>query len=256
MKTIAYYALHYGSEYLAWSVRSVMKHVDEIHVLYTEKPSFGRDTGLVCPDTEARLRTEALRFLDKPEKLHWHRVTAHAEGAHRDQLRKLCPDAGLVLHVDADELWDGRTLADCLAEARDSSYWSLRARFVHFWRSFDWVCQDAAMPERIFNWRNSPQLKDGYLSGRAQHMPVLHFGYAQSEELMRYKWQIHGHQDELRKGWFEEKFLGWKPGIDDVHPTCDQGFWMPKGTLVHAGLLTSVHDLLRDHPYFGKDLIR
>lgn len=254
MKTIAYYALHYGSEYLAWSVRSVMEHVDEIHVLYTNKPSFGRDTKLVCPDTEERLHAEALRFLDKPSKLHWHRVQAATEGSHRDQLRRLAPGAGLVLHVDADEIWDSRALVDSLAEARLSAHWSLRARFAHFWRSFRWVCIDPAMPERIFNWHNSPHLKGGYLTPRAQSVPVLHFGYAQSEELMRYKWQIHGHQDELRKDWFEEKFLGWRPGVNDVHPTCAQGFWEPRE--VTPDLSTVLRLTLHDHPYFDRELIR
>ena len=44
VKRIAFYALHYGREYLAWSVRSVQDAVDEIHVLYSDRPTFGHQT--------------------------------------------------------------------------------------------------------------------------------------------------------------------------------------------------------------------
>lgn len=254
MKTIAYYALHYGAEYLAHSVRSVVDHVDEIHVLYTNKPSFGHGTNLVCPDTEERLHAEAQRFCGT-QKLHWHRIESQGgEGQHRDQLRGYVDGNSVILHIDADELWDSATLARSIRAARDTSYWSLRAYFMHFWRSFGWVCTEAAMPERLFNWTNSRQLGAGYLNKMQQPVPVLHFGYAQSEAIMRYKWQIHGHQAELRANWFEEKFLGWKPGELDVHPTCKDGFWNPRQTTPEENAL--VKTLLNDHPYFGKEIIR
>jgi len=256
MKTIAYYALHYGSEYLAWSVRSIQHCVDEIHFLYTDKPSFGVATTLVCPDTEERLIQEAHRFVapGQHDKLFWHRVKAHGEGHHRDQLRTLAKDAQIVVHVDADEVWDEHALMSAIAATRGTSHWSLRARFLHFWRSFKWVCTDAAMPERFFNWQNSKHLGAGYLSPFLQPVPVLHFGYAQSEALMRYKWQIHGHQAELRPGWFETQFLGWHPGDGDVHPTCRDGFWTPRETSDDERAI--LHNVLGDHPYFDLPIIR
>jgi hypothetical protein len=251
VKTIAYYALHYGSEYLAWSVRSIQHAVDEIHVLYSAKPSFGHGTRLPCPDTEERLVTEARRFLDNQSKLHWHRIEdAGNEGQHRDRLRSLT-DAKMVVHVDADEVWDPESLADSIVHARELGIYSHRARFVHFWRSFGHLCEDQAWPERIFDWRKVHH-STGYISRQAQRVPVLHFGYAQSELLMRYKWQIHGHQNELRQGWLEQKFIPWVPGINDVHPTCVD-FWNPKPT--PEELKPVLQRLLGDHPYFGQELI-
>lgn len=277
MKTVAYYALHYGSEYLAWSIRSIKDAVDEIHVLYSEKPSFIRSshqrwrrirherdrTRLQCPDTEARLLLEARRFLGDHNKLHWHRVDgARTEGEHRDRLRSLVK-TDFVVHVDADEVWDTASLINAIDRARAAGIYSLRARFLHFWRSFNWVCEDAAWPERIFNWRDDRlrlTMADGgrvdmteHLSISEQPIPVLHFGYAQSEALTHYKWEVHGHQHELRPDWLEQKFLPWRPGIVDVHPTCVD-FWSPKPT--PDELKPVLQRLLGDHPYFGKELIR
>ena len=252
MKKIAYYALHYGKEYLAWSVRSVQDSVDEIHVLYTDRPSFGHSSRLVCPDSEAELRREAERFLTKP--LLWHKGHWQGEAAHRDAIRDIARARGapLVLVVDADEVWDTESAKAILeATERYNAAGSICARFVHFWRSFRHVCQDPCMPTRVLDLRH-PWQATWY--GAAQPAPVLHFGYAQSEAIMRYKWTCHGHQAEFRPRWLEEKFLGWAPGQGDVHPTCRDGFWSPVET--PEAIRAQRDALLSDHPYHGLPVIR
>lgn len=248
---IAYYTLHYGKEYLAWSIRSIQDAVDEIHMLYTKTPSFGHGTSLVCPDTEEELRFEAARFANKP--IIWHTGAWGNEGQHRNEIHRIATErkAELILTVDADELWDTETAKSALQSVwNQNGAGATLVRFVHFWRSLDYVCYDAAMPERIRDIRYSPQNK-WYLD--KQEFPVLHFGYAQSEKLMNYKWNIHGHQNELRPDWMANKFLPWQPGIDDVHPTCTNGFWNPQK--ISQPLQNKVKELLHDHPYFGKDKI-
>jgi len=254
-KKIAYYALHYGVEYLAWSIRSIQDCVDEIHVLYTDTPSFGHNAGAKPPgnESEERLLIEAHRFLKDPAKLRWHRVSAHGEGRHRMQIEQLAPGSDICVHVDADEIWDTESLHRCIERAESDNAFSWRAHFVHFWRSFDWVCVDPAMPERVFNWNNRAARITKY-HGAEQLVPVLHFGYAQSEALMKYKWTIHGHQPELRRDWFREKFLPWTPasGISDVHPTCEKDFWVPRRIEDHpspAWILKTLYAQLSDHPY-------
>ena len=245
---IAYYTLHYGKEYLAWSIRSIQDSVDEIHMLYTKTPSFGHGTSLTCPDSEEELRYEAGRFANKP--IIWHTGTWNNEGQHRTTIMDIAAqrNAKMILAVDADELWDPQTAKNALQKVEDyNAAGATRVRFVHFWRSFDWVCYDACMPERITDTRHSTQQKWNL---DPQNFPVLHFGYAQSEKLMDYKWHIHGHQSELRKDWWTTKFLQWQPGINDVHPTCERDFWTPQK--IEEPLLGKVKELLFDHPYFDK----
>ena len=250
---IAYYALHYGKEYLAHSIRSIQGAVDEIHVLYTAKPSFGHGTDAANPDTLEELKREAARFAAKP--VIWHPGTWHHEGQHRDAIIDVARNRGasVVVAVDADELWDPATLKaslDSVEHAPRPGVGRYRARFVHFFRSFGYICRDACAPERVIDVRAFPG-EIGHL-GEAQDCPVYHFGYAQSEALMRYKWKIHGHQSDLRPGWID-RFVGWRPGDLDVHPTNDRGFWNPEPT--DPATAEVLARLLGDHPYYGLEII-
>lgn len=243
MKRIAYYALHYGAEYLAWSIRSIQHAVDEIHILYSPTPTFGHGTHLLNPDTEANLQSEVHRFATKP--IFWHTGQWNNEGEHRTAAIELAKKAGAdqVLWVDADELWDADTLTAALDASAERDEGVVRVRFVHFYRSFGWICEDATMPTRIINVGKEGEW---YLS--PQEWPVLHMGYAQSEATIRYKQDIHGHKAEWRPEWFHQKFLGWIPGIKDVHPTCRENFWEPKA--IDVPLWNIVTDVLYDHPYY------
>lgn len=254
MKRVAVYVLHYGSEYLAWSIRSVQDAVDEILVVYTDRPSFGHDTNLICPDTEDDLKREANRFLTKP--LVWRSGRWPSEGAHRDEAVRIAQERGAdqVLVVDADELWaPGAAQAALEVSAKFIQTRNVLVRFTHFWRSCWWVCEDPCMPVRILNFGGASSQEVFYLT--PQEFPVLHFGYAQSSRLVRYKESCHGHKAEWRQGWFESKFNPWTPqsGIKDVHPTCERDFWVPKP--VPQNLAPIVSNLLHDHPYLNLEVI-
>lgn len=252
MKKIAYYALHYGKEYLAWSIRSVQDAVDEIVVLYTDRPSFGHDTQLVCPDSEEELKREARRFLTKP--LMWIRGHWTGEGQHRDEIVQIARKRGIgqVLAVDADELWCPVALKAAIEVSAARPERNILVRFIHFWRSFKWVCKDPCMPVRIINVESS----DGTWYLDPQLQPVLHFGYAQTGNLVGYKESIHGHKAEWREGWFDQKFAEWTPGsgIGDVHPTNGKNFWTPEPA--DEKIHSLVEDLLSDHPYFELEIIK
>ena len=53
MKTLAYYPVHYGAEYLDASIRSISDQVDKIVILYTTHPSYGHGTSTPCPESES-----------------------------------------------------------------------------------------------------------------------------------------------------------------------------------------------------------
>lgn len=254
---VACWALHYGKEYLAWSVRSVQDAVDQLHVFYSAKPSYGFTSPLPCPDSREELLAAAQRFATKP--VIWHDIIAGSEGEHRDLMLDHARRAGAqqMLVVDADELWDpaaARAALDAVAAANSAGRWL--ARFCNFWRSFHYVVHDGFRPVRIVDLRH-PLHVDEYLTEAMQPAPVYHFGYAQSEATMRYKWSCHGHQDELRPRYLDEKFLSWQPEnaelLTDLHP-CVKGLW-ERAFPVDADDKEHLHALLGDHPYRGRNLI-
>jgi len=254
MKAIACYALHYGTEYLAWSIRSLQHAVDEVHVFYTSTPSYGFGTTLACPDTEQQLIEAAHRFIQVP--IIWHRGQWFNEGQHKGEFARIGHKVGadLVVCCDADELWP--SVDGCLKiayDANNAGRWM--ADFHNFWRSFDWVILDHFTPIRILDLRH-PLHIDSHL-GVNQPGRVFHFGYAQSLKTMEYKMAIHGHKAEFRRGWYEEKFLPWTPATNDVvtdtHP-CVFNLW-DKAHEAAPEVKEAVGHMLHDHPYLGVEVI-
>lgn len=258
MRLVACYILHYGREWLAWSMRSVQPHVDSIVVSYSIKPSHGHGTDAVCPETEAELCDIVTNMTKNKQAMVWWNTSqgfAH-EGLHRQYAVQACQDLGadVVLVVDADEIWDARTLHHAVstveaAYAIGEGKRSWRVPMHHFYRSVGWACRDAAMPVRLLDLRVPDEKSEGYVSYLYGY--VHHFGYAQSPAIVDYKWRIHGHKNELRPGWFEDKFMGWTPPGMDVHPTNANYFWNPA-----AYSKREIKHLIGDHPYFDMDLIR
>jgi hypothetical protein len=252
MKVIAYTALHYGAEYLAWAMRSVQSNVDEFHILYTTDPSHGHTSDLRCPETEEDLIREAHRFITKP--IFWHRGKWSNESDHRSTILPIAKERGadLILWLDYDEVWDPETLKASLAEAATRPEHEIRVKFLHFWKSFGHVCSDPCMPVRIINPNGVGTF---YIHNK---IPVLHFGYALKAATVFYKQSIHGHKGEWKPNWFRDTYLGWKPGQEDTHPTCGrnergEAFWIPRPT--PPEIQNVLADQMSDHPYFSLDQI-
>jgi hypothetical protein len=251
MKTVAYYMLHYGKEWLHHSMRSIADHVDEICVFYTSTPSHGHGTQLQNPDTR-----EELYDITKAFDVYWHDTPGfHWEGEHKDFAVNTCIDthkADIVLAVDADEIWHPDHLEECLEVAMEGDCRHYRVEFMHFWRSLKWVCHDAAMPIRLHCFHHDRKLEEYYITCVADgiRLKVYHMGYAQSPSITQYKQDIHGHKDQWRIGWFENTFLPWEPGMNDVHPT-NVDFWNPV-PFDDDGMLQY---LVGDHLYWDLDII-
>jgi hypothetical protein len=249
MRVIACLAAHYGKEYLAWVTKSLQEVVDQIHVFYTKSPSYGFNSeGLICPDTEEELHAEAARFLHNRGILYWHRVTAISEAEHRAFLQREASkqSAEIYVVVDSDEIWkasDLQATVKAIYDANRAHRWL--TNFANFWKSFDWMVDDEFQPIRFVDMRQ-PAGSDARLTAEQQPGPIYHFGYAQSEKLMRYKMACHGHKLEFRPHWLETKFFGWKPGDTDTHP-CVKDLWTPRRTDEKTRAI--LRELLPDHPY-------
>jgi hypothetical protein len=243
---VAYTPLHYGVDYLRYAVRSVAPLVDKHIILYTPQPSYGHATRLKCPENERQLRASVADF----DHVEWHTGTWHNESEHRSAVMEFLPrNTWLLVPIDADELWDSAMLQRCVTEIQGKNpgqrcrRWRVHG-FVHYWKSFHYVCTDNMAPVRFIDLRATDDSVADIRGG------VRHFGYAQRNKLMEYKWAIHGHKNELRKDYdWLEMYKNWRPGVNDVHPTC-VGIWNPREWGKDTWL-----DLMRVHPFAELQLI-
>ena len=243
--------LHYGADYLSYALRSVYHSVDQLHIFYTPTPSHGHSTNVPPIETKEELQAAAYTY-DPDDKIRWHDVIgATQEGDHRDLALKTVEAAGaeIVLVVDYDEIWPADTLTLFLSDIweRGAARNNL-VNMIHFWRSFNWACEDNGWPVRIIDLRFDKGTK--YLSADR----VFHFGYAITDKVMRYKWQIHGHKNELQPDWFVNKWQVWPPP-DNCHPTNGrnekgEAFWSPEPFNKER-----LPEFMRTHPFYSLEKI-
>lgn len=264
MKVIAYTALHYGKDYLAYAIQSIIDHVDEYHVLYSAVGSHGSRTPIPCPETRDELY--AIASTVAGSKLRWHDGDWTHEGQQRDSIHQYAPDADVIVVLDADEIWGEGLLPYILNSPSvlqfDVRRW--RVPIIHYWRSFHrCVLHDPAFPERVIfprkpNTLHSPSITefdenaegtiepypvDGY------HFVINHMGYAQRSEIVNYKQLTHGHRGEWRKDdWFNSIFMANRQY--DCHPVGSE-FWQPEA----VNPLDYMPAFMKSHPYYKLEVI-
>jgi hypothetical protein len=246
MKIAAFTALHYGTDYFGAAIASVAPYVDEWLVAYSPEGSHGTRARVRCPESEYMLRKIADHALEKADKplVWWSGLYPH-EGAQRDTVLQHT-DADLIIVVDADEVWQDGAVQDVIRRAQEQPARVGLVPFIHFWRSFSWVCRDDNWPVRVIQ----PKLADG--TAYYGCPPVLHFGYARKPEAIEYKMRIHGHRSEWRPEWYVTKFMAWTPQRgphEDLHPT-NKDFWTAEPFAKEQ-----LPQVLRDHPYYALEVI-
>ncbi len=252
MKTVGYTALRYGADYLGWAIRSVIDHLDEYHVLYATRPSHGHYSDVPCPETEEQLHDIAWQAAGT--KLKWHRGDWIYEGQQRDSILQFAPDADVIISVDSDEIYSEKLIDNIMKYASTVTYLEpfryLRVPFIHYWRSFyRCILYDPAYPARV----TFPHVDSRF--GEHSWTPnrfgvVNHMGYATRPEIVAYKWQIHGHKDELRKDcdWLNDTFMLNRQ--TDLHPVGSQ-YWNAEA----INPLDYMPQWMKDHPFFKMQVI-
>lgn len=202
MKIVGFTALHYGRDYLAYAIRSIIDHIDEYHVAYTAIGSHGHRTPIPCPETRDELY--AIASAAAGSKLRWHDGEWPYEGAQRDSIHEYAPDADAIIVCDSDEIYPLAlidriheymfTVTNSIPPAR-----YIRLPFIHFYRNFRrCVLHDPAFPTRVIFPRISEKYGETTWNPIYARGSVNHMGYCQRSEIIRYKLQIHGHKNELR----------------------------------------------------------
>jgi hypothetical protein len=209
MKVVGFTALHYGRDYLAYAIRSIIDHVDEHHIAYTAIGSHGHRTTIPCPETRDELF--AIAQSAAGSKLRWHDGEWPHEGAQRDSIHEYAPDATLIIVCDSDEIYHPSMLDEVVTNHLNQDGWvmnhrRIRVPMIHYWRSFyRCVLHDPALPVRFI----FPQNRDSEDALGTGWKPVNHFGYAQRPEIVKYKLETHGHRNEIRHDvdWFNDVFM-------------------------------------------------
>jgi hypothetical protein len=242
IKTLAYIPLHYGSEYLDAVIRSIDDHVDEILILYTDRPSYGQDSRMRNPDNGNQLRSIAEHASNKIKWVNIPKTTE--ENKHRKLVFEYARGFDLILAVDADEIWED------LDKAKEAAYKTgcenvnvAGSQWYHFWRSFNEVHRDGFAPTRfhVVNGKGNGVINEG---------KIYHMGYAQSELITEYKISCHGHKS-IPHTWFREKWLKYKKGqTTHLHPD-SQTVWIETEDFDK----TTLPDVLKNHRYYNLDKI-
>jgi hypothetical protein len=247
MKVVGFTALHYGREYLAYAIRSIIDYIDEYHVAYTAIGSHGHRTQVRCPETRDELYTIAKSAAGN--KLRWHDGEWPHEGAQRDSISEYAPDADMIIVLDADEVWSDWTMEGLLHHKPSTKFRRLRIPIIHYWRSFyRCVLHDPAYPVRVI-YPQAPNAEET-LSLKTTAEPINHFGYAQSPEIVEYKILTHGHKGEWRKdvNWFKDRYLA--NAQIDCHPVGSE-YWNPE----RVDPADYLPRFMTEHPYYFKGLI-
>lgn len=246
MKIVGLTVLHYGADYLKYAIGSVIDYVDEHYVIYSAQGSHGHRTNEVCPDTREQLAALAIEAAGS--KLRWYEGEFANEGAQREYIHMLAPDADCIIVVDSDEVYSEGLINDIqeyIHFGHTVGLKSLRLPFWHYWRSFKrGFMHDPAYPERVI-FKSAIDMKMTLPSNHAVH----HFGYAQRADIVRYKQLTHGHKAEWRKDvdWFNNVFMANRQY--DCHPVGSDA-WNCED--MDASKLPAI---LANHPYKEMDVI-
>lgn len=246
MRVIGFLPCHYGVEYLKECLTSIKDHCEKVVVSYTANGSHGFQNHVPCPDKEEDIYRISLEVLG--DKLIWDRAISYrAENVHRAVVHKYSQGYDLVLSIDADEVYKTEDLQTALEYAYNNKERDYGINgYINFWRSFSWACYDGFRPIRIENLNNANTLQNLNCP-----LTVYHFSTAQSETIMRYKYHVFGHANEIKPDWLNKIHYGWTPenNFGDLHPV-SINLWnavpFDKNTLPES---------LKNHPNFNKELI-
>jgi hypothetical protein len=253
MKVHSLTILHYGADYLSSALRSIYHSVDQCHIFYTPTPSHGHSTNIPPIETREELRQAAYAY-DPDYKVKWYDMHGiKFEGNQRDlALATVEADgADIVVVVDCDEIWHSEVLKVSLEYVKYfSQHRDNLVNMTHLWRSFNWACYDNGWPVRFINLTKPKTSEVEYLPTGGP----FHFGYAVTDRIMNYKWQIHGHKNELRPDWLGTYWTAWPP-IENCHPTNGRNeegkpFWIPE-----PFDKDKLPEFMRQHPFWGLDKI-
>lgn len=241
---IAITRLLYGKPYLDAVIRSTEGFASRHVILYTPTPSTGfGHTTLSCPDTRDELLLIAHQAAGP--RLHWlegkpiSAMTAFSE----------FDDIDMLLELDSDEVPHPALLDDVRArfDRGELTHKRYRMQMVHHWRSFQYVCRDPQRQLRL-HLPNAPIDADAVYPEIGRY--IHHFGYAQDDTMMRFKWEISVHRGDLLPDWWQT-WDSFPQKLTNLYPVSSDFQWNAE-----VFPATDLPPILCDHPYYGLSMIK
>lgn len=221
---LGFMALHYAGEYYRESLMSIKDHIDKMHIVFSKGPSHGMSTSFQNPDTEYLLHKIATEVLGN--KLIWETYDSfHTEQDHRKMRYKHSIGYRFILTIDADEIFDNIPQAILYAIDNEERFYGITG-YKHFWKSFDYYFTDPDRPIRIEKLTATNQnINPGC------PLIVYHTSMMQPESMIRYKFSVFGHKNELKPNYIQ-KWFDWTPEkiaeLTHLHPTRDDIWIIPE----------------------------
>jgi hypothetical protein len=259
LRTGAMVLAYKQEDYLAYCLRSLAPHVDDVLVLFSECPFSAYN-----PAAREQFRTPdgtwAILESLRPELPNLTVVEGiwDSEADARNTALQHLRAAGdkIVLIVDADEIYPDGGLRRLRAEiendcAPGTVYRALPRtcykRFDHVLVSDQRLAVAVhATEETSFTGRlRKPH---GPLRDLPEDIWFWHLGYVLSDQRMWEKINTFGHAQEILPGWYEEKWLNWTPQTRDLSRKPPASRW-PGTVRIDPACLPKI---LHSHPYFPR----
>jgi hypothetical protein len=245
-------------EYIEYSLRSLLPHVEHVVVVVPEAP-FAAYNPRAREQFAARDGTREILVSLRREfgNLSVLEGIWHAEPEMRDaglqQLRS--HGVEICLSVDADEIYPDGTLERLHAEiaAADAPNTVYFARYLTCYRSFEYVVESnhrMAVAVHLAPGTHFPQRRRA--SGVRRDLPdeifFWHMGYVLSDQRMWEKIRTFSHAHEVLPDWYQEKWLDWTPETRDLFRKQPASRW-PRTFRIDPQILPGI---LHRHPYFPR----
>lgn len=257
LRTGAMVLAYKQEEYLAYCLRSLAPHVDDVVVLFSESPFTAYN-----PDAREQFRTPdgTRAILDalhaELPNLRVVEGTWDSEPAARNAGLQSLRRAGdqVVLLVDADEFYPDGGLQRLRDEIERTAVPGTvyRARLRTCYKRFDYVLvadQRFAVAVHVdehTRFEGRPRRPLGPLRDLPDDIWFWHLGYVLGDERMWEKINTFGHAHEILPGWYEEKWLKWTPQTRDLSRKHPASQWAGTVRIDPA----SLPKILHTHPYF------
>jgi hypothetical protein len=245
-------------EYIEYSLRSLLPHVEHVVVLVPDAPWAAYNPRareeFTARDGTREVLAALLREFENLSVLEgiWHSEHEMRETGLR-HLRSL--GAEVCLSVDADEIYpDGalERLHGVIAQA-DAPGIVYFARYLTCYKSFEYVVEsDHRTPAAVHLAPDTHFPQGRRTSGERRDLPdeifFWHLGYVLSDERMWEKIRTFSHAHEVLPGWYEGKWLAWTPQTRDLFRKQPASRW-PRTHRIDPRQLPAI---LHRHPYFPR----
>jgi hypothetical protein len=254
-------------EYIAYCLRALAPHLDQIVVLFSERPWIAYNSRARQSFTAADGSREILAELQR-ELPHLSVIEGTWDGEEemRDHGLRALRNAGtdVCVMVDADEMYPDGGLAALKGEIarRNTPGTAYYMRYMGCYRRFDYVLETRYPrstggvsvhrapvavhldPQTTFYMHRNPS---GHVVELPESFFFWHFGYVLSDARMWEKIHTFGHAQQIVPRWFEEKWLQWTPATADLFFKEPRSRW-PRTIKIDAQSLPQV---MHQHPYFS-----